>query len=270
MIRSRENRRVKATRRLRARKGAAVAAAEGVVLIEGPHLLEAALNAALELRFVLCTPDFEARHGALLDRVAPGVVSLADEALVHAEADSDSPRGLVAEAVLPDPSPEVLRAGVAWLVLDGVQDPGNVGALARAAEAFGAAGVALLPGCAHWRHPRAVRGSAGSLLRLPAVRGVDPGTLDEAWPEAQWLVLDGRGECELGDLPAVLSKRRPVVLGVGAEAHGPRHLLGPDVPFGARRRTVRIAMAEPVESLNVATAGAIAMHALKERLAPRT
>ena len=91
--------------------------------------------------------------------------------------DADSPRGLLAVARLPRSGVEALPVapGRPYLYLDGLQDPGNLGALARVAEAAGAAGLALSPGCVHPNHPRALRASAGSLLRLPVAVGVEPG-----------------------------------------------------------------------------------------------
>ena len=57
------------------------------------------------------------------------------------------------------------------LVLDGVQDPGNVGTMLRSALGLGAAGVVALKGTAELTNPRCVRGSMGALFRLPAVAG---------------------------------------------------------------------------------------------------
>src|SRR5437879_3078227 len=56
---------------------------------------------------------------------------------------------------------------------DGLQDPGNAGAVARAAEAFGATGVMFLKGTASPYHPKTLRASAGSLFRVPFVAGLD-------------------------------------------------------------------------------------------------
>ena len=91
-------------------------------------------------------------------------------------ADADSPPGVAAVVHLPRGGPDTLprRRGALWVFVDGLQDPGNLGALARVAEAAGAAGLALAPGTVHPNHPRALRGSAGSLLRLPVAVGVSP------------------------------------------------------------------------------------------------
>ena len=103
-----------------------------------------------------------------------------------------------------------------------MQDPGNLGALARVAEAAGAAGLALSPGCAHPNHPRALRASAGSLLRLPVAVGAEPDALDAHLASARprWTALVPRDGEDLyrARLDGTL------ILAVGAEGPGSRRL----------------------------------------------
>jgi TrmH family RNA methyltransferase len=58
-------------------------------------------------------------------------------------------------------------------VLDGIQDPGNAGAMVRAAEAFGATGVIFVKGTVSPHHPKTLRASAGSLFRVPFAAGLE-------------------------------------------------------------------------------------------------
>src|SRR5258706_8099926 len=155
MITSRQNQRVKDIRRLRRSKG-------DRALLEGPHLVAEALAAGLRLEEILGTPDFLASAGGRrLSRgwtVEPLEV---DPELLAELTDADSPRGVLAVAHVPRAGIESLPAvsGRPYLYLDGLQDPGNLGALARVAEAAGATGLALSPGCVHPNHPRALRAS---------------------------------------------------------------------------------------------------------------
>src|SRR5258708_586386 len=174
MIVSRQNRTLKDIRRLRRSKGA-------WALLEGPHLLAAALDAGLPIETVVATEEFLASPAgrdlaAGLPRppLTPGPRPL-DEL-----PGSDPPRRLLALARLPRRGVEALRAHPAgtYLYVEGLQDPGTLGALARVAEAAGAAGMALSAGTVHPNHPRALRASAGSLLRLPVAVGVEPDLLD--------------------------------------------------------------------------------------------
>ena len=130
-----------------------------------------------------------------------------------------------------------------------MQDPGNLGALARVAEAAGAAGLALSPGSAHPNHPRALRASAGSLLRLPVAVGVEAAALDRrlapvaahaGWP---WSPRDGQ------DLWAA-ALDGALVLALGAEGPG----LSP-APLARADLRLTIPVEPPVESLNATVAG---------------
>jgi RNA methyltransferase, TrmH family len=255
MITSRQNQRVKDIRRLRRSKG-------DLALLEGPHLVESALAAGLPLEEVLATPDFlETSEGRRLARSFPPL-AVSPEVLADLT-DADSPRGLLAVVRLPRSGVEALpvRPGGSYLYLDGLQDPGNLGALARVAEAAGAAGLALSPGCAHPNHPRALRASAGSLLRLPVAVAADPPALDTRLAAARprWLALVPRGGEDLyhARLDGTL------VLALGAEGQG---LSAPLLARAGLRLT--IPMAPAVESLNVTVAAALVLFEVRWRTIP--
>jgi TrmH family RNA methyltransferase len=130
------------------------------------------------------------------------------------------------------------------LALWHVADPGNVGTLLRAADAFGAS-VAVSAGCADPTGPRALRASAGAIFRVPL------GRFDEA--PGRRIGLDAHAERELAELD--LSP--PLVFVLGAEREGLPELEG--------LATARIPMPGDAESLNVAMAGAIALYELARR-----
>lgn len=252
-ITSRSNETIKAVARLAAKRD------DHRLVLEGPHLIAEALGAGLELELLLSTeaaladPDLAGLLPQLSitpTTVAPG--------LLDPIADADSPRGVVAVARRPAaaPLPALIRLG---LYLDGVQDPGNLGALARVLEAAEGDALLLGPGCAHPHHPRALRASAGSLLRLRWERFSSAPAAAERSRGTPWWGLDGGSESavlwEL-DLPAA----GQVILALGAE--------GPGLSSEARRccsAMVRIPLSTPVESLNVATAAAIALFELVRR-----
>lgn len=246
MIESRSNARLKALRRARSGRS-------DHAVLEGPHLVSEAIATGIRLAFVLATEEFLATAAgqALAARLAePPIVTLAK--LLDEAADSDAPRGIVALAERPPATLDALprRSGGSYLYLDGVQDPGNLGALARVAEAAGAAALLLAPGCAHPNHPRAMRGSAGSLLRFPAVRVTGTAAVDEALADLAptWIALAARGGENLFAAPLEGS----LILALGAEGPG----LSAAVAARADRR-ITIPMRAPVESLNVATSAAV-------------
>jgi TrmH family RNA methyltransferase len=128
------------------------------------------------------------------------------------------------------------------LALWRVADPGNLGTILRAADAFGAS-VALSPGCADPTGPKAVRASAGAVFRVP-LAGFDD-------PEGRRVALVSDGGRRLAGLePGV-----PVTYVLGAEREGL-----PDEIVAACDESATIALAEGSESLNVAIAGAIALY----------
>jgi RNA methyltransferase, TrmH family len=148
---------------------------DGIVGVEGVRLVEAALGSRQPVEALLVS-ESGARH---LPRVSPVLdaavqVLRTSDKLFAGVADTRTPQGIAALVRPRQATIENLVAGTALLaVLVGVQDPGNVGTIVRAAEAFGATGVAACPadgiGTADPFGPKALRASAGSALRLPIV-----------------------------------------------------------------------------------------------------
>jgi RNA methyltransferase, TrmH family len=156
---------------------------DGLVGVEGVRLVEAALGSGLLVEALL-TSNLGERH---LPRLAPLLstgmqVLRTTDRLFAGIADTKTPQGI---AALVQPAPtaieDLLHGTPLVTVLIGVQDPGNVGTILRAAEAFGATGAATCPagaiGTADPLAPKALRASAGSALRLPLLRGIAPAVL---------------------------------------------------------------------------------------------
>ena len=230
-------------------------------MLEGPHLVAEAVAAGVPLQILLMTPDFAARpEGRRLAARARCDVDEVAPDLLASLTDADTPQGAVAVALLPRAGVSSLprRSEGVYLFLDGVQDPGNVGAIARVAEAAGAAGVALGAGTAHPNHPRALRASAGSLLRLPVAVDATPDELAAhlAPLRAKWAALVAHGGRDLYEQPL----DGALVLALGAEGAG----LSPAAQRLADLE-LSIPIAPPVESLNVATAAAVVLFELRRR-----
>src|SRR6184192_3765230 len=153
----------------------------GLALIEGVRLVEEALGAGVAFQGALVAPDL-ARTERGTVRVAGlqghGVAVQEVGARIFAElADTETPQGIIA-VIEPrrwsagdfTPSP-----GAVALVIDGVQDPGNVGTLIRTAHALGAAGTVVLRGTADPTSPKALRAAMGATFRHPVVALDDAG-----------------------------------------------------------------------------------------------
>lgn len=174
MIASRDNRWLKRFR-------AALAGDHGddrMVGVEGVRLVESALGSGHPVEALLVS-ESGARH---LPRVAPVLapavpVLRTSDKLFAGVADTKTPQGIAALLQLSQVAIEELFSGTTLLaVLVALQDPGNVGTIVRAAEAFGATGAAMCSadgiGTADPFGPKALRASAGSALRLPIVQGI--------------------------------------------------------------------------------------------------
>jgi len=286
MIRSRDNARIKDLRKLRRDRRWREEKGEG--LLEGPHLIAAALEAGLRPISTFATAAFLERQDPLVARLPTPPLEV-DSRLLDELADADSPRGIVASIALPSTRLEewsvravdAIRAGRPIVALDRLQDPGNLGALARVAEAAGAALLALAPGTVDWRHPRALRASTGSLLRLPVVDGISLPSLRAglaaslttgqstgpatrlasrlASREPLWIGLSPRNGVPLWE-PEALPERGPVCVVVGSEGEGMS-----EEALSAVDRTVTLPMAAPVESINVTAAAAVVLFELARR-----
>ena len=273
MIRSRSNPQARTIRQLRSRHGRRNA---DLLLLEGPHLATAAAEASLSLRYLLVTPDFQARHGELVGHIehASGTRATAiDPERLREQADADAPQGIAAlakppatwktaQATAPLPGPGL------HLYADGIQDPGNLGAMARSAEAAAAASLLLSPGASSPDHPRALRASAGSLLRIPLWTDVG---VDRFSPDVRLLALTPHPP-DQGSTPALrffsddllsfhLSPAVPIVLAVGSESRG----LSPPLLTRADF-LLSIPVAPAVESLNVTVAASLALFELRRLL----
>jgi TrmH family RNA methyltransferase len=254
MIRSAQNRKIKDIRRLLRSKGE-------LAVLEGPHLVGEALECGLRLEETLATPAFlgAAAGRALAARLPVAPLETAPEVLASL-ADADSPQGILALARLPRGGVEALplRPRGVYVYAEGLQDPGNLGALARTCEAAGAAGLALGPGSAHPNHRRALRASAGSLLRLPTALHVEWQALQEhlAALLPRWLALVPRGGASWRDLQVDAA----LVVLLGAEGPG----LSPALLARADQR-LSIPLASPVESLNATVAAALMLFEIVRR-----
>jgi TrmH family RNA methyltransferase len=243
-------------------RDAAVGALEGVMLAEGVRLVAEALDAGLPVLEAAVSP--RCSDGKLRERLqqaAESFLEVTDDVLARMSA-LETPQGV---AVLlgrpPTEETDLLRGDLAPLVVvaAGVRDPGNLGSLVRTAEAAGATGVLAMKGGADPFRDKAVRGSMGSLFRLPVLYGGDAADVVEfaRRHKLQIVVADGGGEA----LHTKVDLRKPVLLVVGAEAAGvPSELLR------AADARVRIPLKKPVESLNVAVAaGVLLFEAMRQR-----
>ncbi len=239
---------------------------EKAFLIEGIRMVEEALRDRLGVQQVIATPALARRHGrgiiGLAQERGVGILWIS-ERLMDRLAEAATPQPVMARVALRERSDDDLLEGPEKLIVlcYRLQDPGNLGTIIRTAEAAGAAGVAVAESTVDPYHPRAVRASMGSILRLPVARtGESMGFLRkcrEAGFRIAAMALNGDRTVYEADWS------RPTVVLFGQEGAGiPADLLG------SADLRVRIPMAEGVESLNVAVSAAVVLYeALRQRSA---
>lgn len=251
-VASRQNPALKELRRAFAR---AETTPDGCCAIESVHLVEEAIRSGLRFRAVF----FRQSSLALADRLLPQIAAQVDTVLLPDEifdsvVATETPQGVAALVKTKTFTLEDLFRPLQPLVvvLSGLQDPGNLGAILRSAEAFGASGVLLGEGTVSPFNSKAVRASAGSVFRVPAV---------VVKAEAAILRLRQAGlrlvaTSSHGGTPADQANlASPLAFFIGSEGSGlPRRLTS------EMDETVAVPHSEHVESLNAAVAASILLY----------
>jgi TrmH family RNA methyltransferase len=216
---------------------------DGYAVAEGAHLLDEAIAAKCDIKAVLVGTA----QG--FDRVSPQYPNtcLITEKTLRSLASTETPQPLIALVKPPAWTEDQLTGGSALVVvLDGIQDPGNAGAILRAAEAFGATGAVFLKGTVNPYNPKCIRASAGSIFRLPVVsRPAWGGPFEQlpcyaAMPRATALVSE-------------IDFRKACAIVIGSEGKGVSEVLA------ARATGFRIPTSH-VESLNAAVAAGVILY----------
>lgn len=265
-ITSRHNERIKWLQRFQQRRHRD---AEGRFLVEGPHLVEEALEAGWAVDLIVHTPETlgRERSAAVLDRARRQGVELLAVAghILPLLAATVTPQGMIAlvrkrpARSLPDVLPGHLKRPMVT-VLDGVQDPGNLGTVIRTADAAGVDAVLLTRGSVDLYAPKTVRAAAGSIFHVQVAEPAEPEECAAFLKSRQLTLLaaDPRDgipvyNCDLTG---------PVALVIGNEGAG----VGP-VLRRAADVLVRIPMPGRAESLNAAVAASLIIYeAVRQRL----
>jgi TrmH family RNA methyltransferase len=247
LIESRQNPRIKELRAALARTGRTPS---GLIAIEGEHLVTEAMRSHLRFATVFLREDYQPPF-AIPDEAEP--LLLRADVFASAVA-TEQPQGIAALVHPPAFSAATILEAEASLVLvlAGLQDPGNVGTLLRSAEAFAATGVLLLPRTASPWNPKALRASAGSAFRVPAITATEAEALDllaqHNIPAIAAVARDGApiDEAPLAGACALL---------IGNEGAGLS-----DTLIAAAAHRITISMPGNVESLNAAIAGSLLLY----------
>ena len=265
ILTSTANERIKHARRVREGRE------RGLLFIEGERLVEEAV-AAPALRLITCfhTPTPSARMAQSLAAMSCERIAT-DDAVLASLSDTQHPQGIIALAERPcftladlwksrtPPGSQTPAttfpaatppASLLLVALDRVQDPGNLGTLIRTAEAAGAHGLIALAGSADAYSPKALRSAMGSAFRLPIITDVAAESLLDACAAHGLRVVAAAGSATT--LHHNYDWTSPTLLLLGNEGRGVS-----DALLARCDAQVRIPLQAPVESLNVAAAGAV-------------
>lgn len=217
---------------------------EGSVVVEGVKMVEEVCRIVTPTKVIVSHPEI----------VPEGLKStpwqLVTEEVMQKISGTLHPEGIVVE--VPLPKPQKFKKPKKILILDKINDPGNLGTLLRTALAFGWEGVFFIKGGCDPFNDKALRASKGAIFRLPYLEGT--------WKEASELIKEHSLEPLAADLkgsPAnEIKLPHGVALTLGNESHG--------LSDEARKSCIPITipMSGEMESLNVAIAGGILMYIL--------
>ena len=233
---------------------------EALFVVEGPKQVIEAKSSRYDLKYLVVRQD---RLGYLkdydffdqVDRYACTVISM-DERLFKQISDTENNQGILAvlsyeplsekEFMMEAPSDSNM------LVLDKLQDPGNIGTLIRTAEGAGFKGVILLKGSGDMFSPKAIRAAGGAMLRMPVIMIDDANSLRRLSNEFSKKLVVTDVESGVAYYDADLSEN--IFLVMGNEGHGVSKEIMDMVDI-----KINIPTEGFLESLNVATAGAVLM-----------
>ena len=246
VIESRANERVKEARKLLQRKERKES---GLHLIEGDKLVREAVSSGarvvscfLEEGFSFPPPESAALH----------VVS---RAVLESLCESQTPQGVVAVVETPPLTPPEAYPPGLVVVLDGVQDPGNVGTILRSADAFGAAGLLLSPACADPYAPKTLRAAMGSTYHLPVWQGELTSELSRMKQQGFFALCGDLRASET--LPPL---QESVALVIGSEGNGV------SAEVAALCAGYRLTMRGRAESLNASVAAGVLLYVVSEAM----
>ncbi len=225
----------------------------GEVVVDGRRLVEDLVRWRVPLRELYLTAELAPELADWAPIATADAVFEVDGAVLAGIAPTRHPQGVL--AVVDEPEAGRWPDGGVTVFVDGVQDPGNLGAIVRAAAALGAGAVLVAPGSADPFHPMAVRGSAGTVFRLAMARDVTPVAAAAKVRAAGGSVwASGAAGVPVNEW----EPRPPVLLLLGSEGTG----LGEEAR-GAVDDWVTVPLGREVESLNVAVAAGILLQRLR-------
>jgi RNA methyltransferase, TrmH family len=257
MLSSPQNEHIKHLAKLR--KDGKLRREQGHFLVEGPRFVKTALESSAEVQELVWSPNLAGEENPLVgvaEAQGVKVVSVSKDCY-RKIADVKNPQGIAALVAMPVLSiGEVLASsGGLYLLACGVQDPGNLGAMIRCADAAGASAVLVVRPAADVYNSKVVRATAGSLLNIPVISLEETEVLGAlAVAGVRVLLAEAGGDQDVRRA----DYSRPLALAVGSEVSG-----FSEAVRAAAKGSLRVPMWGRTESLNAAAAAALCLYAAR-------
>ena len=224
----------------------------GSAVAETFHLLEEALRSEVEIEAVIAAESVRTLVESHIGGLRNNRLTIVPDQIFSEISATESSQGVMALVRMPTWTIDQLFRGQSLVVIfDGLQDPGNAGAIVRTAEAFGATGIAFIKGTVSPFNPKTLRASAGSLFRVPYLAGVDADIILAAAKQRRVDLYAAMPRAQKPLAEADLTRRAAFI--IGAEGRG----------ISRQIEHASLDLAIPtvgVESLNAAVAAGILLY----------
>ena len=251
-IESVQNKQVKEWKKLLTRKGRKK---QNKYLIEGLHLVEEAVKAGIEIEHILIREDKLDQYTAIVDQV-PGILIIISESISESLSDSVTEQGIFA-VIMQKEEENAIHGNKPVLMLDQVQDPGNLGTLIRTADAAGFEAVIIGEGSVDLYNPKALRSAQGSHFHLPVIHSALENWISQF--KEKNIPVYGTALDERAVSYHTVEPKEQFALIVGNEGNGVADQL-----LQETTTNLYIPIKGQAESLNVAIAASILMFSLNQ------
>lgn len=230
----------------------------GLCFVEGIRFVSDAVDSRQNILKVIISDRLESLNGGkqLLEKVSEvcSDINLVPEKLFVEISDTQTPQGILAVLKKRNFSlGETLSSGKSVVVLDSLQDPGNVGTIIRTADAAGISAVLMTKGCVDLYSPKVLRSTMGSVFHMPIFEGLNTVETIELLKKADYKVIASHLEGQNNYYDEDLTGKSAII--VGNEANGIS-----DETAAMSDRLVRIPMPGQAESLNASVAASIMIY----------
>ena len=227
-------------------------------LIEGLRFVEEAVKSQINIIRLIMTEDFYNKHREDFDLFTGLSIVLLKDSLFHELSDTEKPQGIIAEVEMMNLRPEI-KDGI-FILVDRIQDPGNLGTIIRTADAVGALGIICTKGTVDYLNEKVLRSTMGAVFRMPIILEEEDMTFIKGLKENGFKLLGTTLQTNNSVYDCDLSGR--IVICIGNEGNG----ISSEVLDLCDMKAI-IPMPGKAESLNAAIAASVIIfEALRQRL----